>query len=38
MPDGTVADELHGFLRHASRLRADQATLEFLTRSSGATE
>jgi dipeptidyl aminopeptidase/acylaminoacyl peptidase len=27
-----LPDEIHGFLRHASWLRADQATAEFLTR------
>jgi dipeptidyl aminopeptidase/acylaminoacyl peptidase len=33
-----IPNEIHGFLRHASWLRADQATVEFLTRSLAATE
>jgi dipeptidyl aminopeptidase/acylaminoacyl peptidase len=33
-----LPDEIHGFLRHASWLRADEATAEFLSRTLGARE
>jgi dipeptidyl aminopeptidase/acylaminoacyl peptidase len=32
-----IPNEIHGFLRHASWLKADKATIEFLTRKLGAT-
>jgi dipeptidyl aminopeptidase/acylaminoacyl peptidase len=33
-----IPNEIHGFLRHASWLRADEATAEFLSRTLGARE
>jgi dipeptidyl aminopeptidase/acylaminoacyl peptidase len=33
-----IPNEIHGFLRHASWLRADQATADFLSRNLGAVE
>jgi dipeptidyl aminopeptidase/acylaminoacyl peptidase len=33
-----IPNEIHGFLRHATWLRVDQATVEFLTRTLGATD